>query len=160
MLRRMKGQHGFTLIELMIVVAIIGILAAIAIPNFLTYQAKAKQSEARVNLGGMFTTATSFFAEQNTFSVTPADSLGYKPSGKSNYDLYYGGVVATNKITPIAGGAGGGCGVSPTAAPLAAMSATGFTANAIGNIDGDPTCDEWEINDLRSMTNNRNDVLI
>ncbi len=53
MLKMLHSKKGFTLIELMIVVAIIGILAAIAIPNFLTYQLKSRQSEARTNLGGI-----------------------------------------------------------------------------------------------------------
>lgn len=53
MLKSLRSSKGFTLIELMIVVAIIGILAAIAIPNFLTYQLKSRQSEARTNLGGI-----------------------------------------------------------------------------------------------------------
>ena len=54
MLSMLKGKKGFTLIELMIVVAIIGILAAIAIPNFLKFQAKSKTSEAKTNLGAIF----------------------------------------------------------------------------------------------------------
>src|SRR5207248_4495780 len=60
MFSRMKGQKGFTLIELMIVVAIIGILAAIAIPNFLQYQMKARQTEARTNAMGIKTSMVSF----------------------------------------------------------------------------------------------------
>ena len=71
---KFKGQKGFTLIELMIVVAIIGILAAIAIPNFVAYQAKSKQSEAKVSLGAIFTSAVAFQAEsQNPQSYSPCD---------------------------------------------------------------------------------------
>ena len=164
MTSRIKGQQGFTLIELMIVVAIIGILAAIAIPNFLTYQARARQSEAKIGLGGIFTTAVSYFAEQNTW-VAAGNALGYKPAGTSRYDLYYGGTGAGNKITSTAGGAAVPCNVDLTAAAAAGVStgppvatATGFTAGAIGQIDGDTSCDEWGMNDVRTLLNNRNDV--
>ena len=60
MLSMLKGKKGFTLIELMIVVAIIGILAAIAIPNFLKFQAKSKMSEAKTNLGAIYTGQLSY----------------------------------------------------------------------------------------------------
>src|SRR2546426_12610948 len=73
MFKQFKGQKGFTLIELMIVVAIIGILAAIAIPNFLQYQMKSRQSEAKTNLQAIRTSSISFQAEKGCYVgiVTP-----------------------------------------------------------------------------------------
>ena len=67
MFKQLKGQKGFTLIELMIVVAIIGILAAIAIPNFLTYQMKSRQAEAKTNLQAIKTSEVAFQAERGCF---------------------------------------------------------------------------------------------
>ncbi|HSF67536.1 MAG TPA: prepilin-type N-terminal cleavage/methylation domain-containing protein [Nitrospiraceae bacterium] len=72
MLKAFRKQEGFTLIELMIVVAIIGILAAIAIPNFLQYQMKSRQSEAKTNLGAIRTSQLSFQAERGCYIGTPA----------------------------------------------------------------------------------------
>ena len=60
MFKALRKQEGFTLIELMIVVAIIGILAAIAIPNFLQYQMKSRQSEAKTNLMAIKTSEVSW----------------------------------------------------------------------------------------------------
>src|SRR2546422_8371587 len=163
MCNRIKGDQGFTLIELMIVVAIIGILAAIAIPNFMTYQAKARQSEAKVNLGGVFTTATSYFAENNTFSVPTADTLGYKPAGNVRYAIYYGGTGAANSVTvPAAQNkVATPCStVPPAVVPIPAGSAagvTGFTAGARGDIDSDSNPGEGGINHPRNPNNNKKD---
>ncbi len=71
MLKSLRSSKGFTLIELMIVVAIIGILAAIAIPNFLTYQLKSRQSEAKTNLQAIRTSMLSFQAEKGCYVAVP-----------------------------------------------------------------------------------------
>ena len=75
----MKKLHvrkgGFTLIELMIVVAIIGILAAIAIPNFLRFQLKAKSSEGKTNLAAIRTAEQSYYSEFGFYvSAEPSPS--------------------------------------------------------------------------------------
>jgi len=132
MITQLKERKGFTLIELMIVVAIIGILAAIAIPNFLRYQAKSKQSEAKVLLDGLFTSETSYFAEQNVYGIN-TNSIGWTPAGKVKY-------YSSRSIT-VHGG-----------------NTPGFTANARGNIDNDPTIDHWTLNEQRILSNITNDV--
>jgi type IV pilus assembly protein PilA len=67
MFKALRKQEGFTLIELMIVVAIIGILAAIAIPNFLQYQLKSRQAEAKTNLQAIKTSEVAFQAERGCY---------------------------------------------------------------------------------------------
>jgi type IV pilus assembly protein PilA len=58
-----QGQKGFTLIELMIVIAIIAILAAIAIPQFVSYRQKGYNTDAKAELKGFYTACQAYFAE-------------------------------------------------------------------------------------------------
>ena len=76
----LKGnQRGFTLVELMVVVAIIGLLAAVAIPNFKKFQAKTKTSEAKLQLAALYTAETSFNGDYDTYATCLSD-MGYDPS--------------------------------------------------------------------------------
>src|SRR5262245_6143058 len=62
-----RSRAGFTLIELMIVVAIVGILAAIAVPNFIRFQMRSKVSEATTNLAAIRVAELSISAADGTF---------------------------------------------------------------------------------------------
>ncbi len=89
-----KTKKGFTLIELMIVVAIIGILAAIAIPNFIKFQARSKQSEPKANLKALFVAQKSYFAEKDSFSPNVVD-IGFIPERGNRYAIANGGASTT-----------------------------------------------------------------
>lgn len=66
--RRHRSSRGFTLVELMIVVAVIGILASFAIPNFMRIQARVKQSEAKANLRALYVAQAGYFHEKDRFT--------------------------------------------------------------------------------------------
>lgn len=131
-MKTMKKSNGFTLIELMIVVAIIGILAAVAIPQFANYQRKSKTSEARINLAAISTSQIAYEAEHDQYvdcEASPSatvigskkqtwtggdgwDDIGWAPKDAKVYYSYL--VVADEAAAPIT-----------------------FEATATGDIDGD-----------------------
>jgi len=81
---KFKEKKGFTLIELLIVIGIIGILSVIAVPNFMKFQLKAKQSEPKINLSGLYTAQKGFFTEWGTYT-SHLEAVGWEPTGKLNY---------------------------------------------------------------------------
>ncbi len=114
-------KKGFTLIELMIVVAIIGILAAIAIPNFIKFQARSKQGEVKSNLKGVFTAQRSYYQEQDTYSSC-IRKIGFAPERGNRYHYKLNTTVRTDEE----------CGTDETRADAA-----GVTANTDGAILAD-----------------------
>lgn len=143
-----KFQRGFTLIELMIVVAIIGILAAIAIPNFTRFQAKSKQSEAKTNLKAVFTAAKSYFAERDSYGSTFND-IGFAAENGRRYAYGYG---ASDVIASQLGAA------VITTCTGASVQTTGFTSTACGNVDTDTVQDLWRVDANNTLVNTTDDV--
>ena len=151
-----KMQKGFTLIELMIVVAIIGILAAIAIPNFMRFQARARQSEAKVNLKGAFTATKSRLAE--TSATCGFCDWAPEKGARYKYHGWDGAAVVAGELLGGTGGDAAQCDGTLTAA-LQDGSVGTFTFGAVGNIDNDTVLyDCWNMNDYNDLINTLNDV--
>lgn len=126
----------------MIVVAIIGILAAIAVPNFMNFLAKTKRSEATYNLTAIYKCEISWFGEYNYFS-TKFSEIRWRPDGTIYY--YTFNVGDGSELYGLGQVAPGGMPISPGADPQS------FSACAWGNIDNDLTPDVWYINDRKEL---------
>jgi type IV pilus assembly protein PilA len=117
-LLKKKENEGFTLIELLVVIIIIGILSAIALPNFLNQTAKAKQSEAKQNVGVVNRTQTAYRAENaafaNSFDNLAIGTLtGSTGASTTNYSYTVSGgtdtasIIATARDTSLKAYSGG-----------------------------------------------------
>ena len=172
MILKKLTKRGFTLIELMIVVAIIGILAAIAIPNFIRFQARSKQSEAKTNLKALFTAQKAYFGERDQF-LTRGDTIGFAPEQSNRY--YYKLVGGTGNVWARPGPAPTATtgfnqisndtvrfpdsavsndatalgtapsGASTTAGVTGTCPNCGFVGTAVGNVDNDTILDMWYV---------------
>jgi type IV pilus assembly protein PilA len=161
-LKSLKRQDGFTLVELMVVVAIIGLLSAVAIPNFKKYQAKSKTTEAKLQLSALYTAETAFFSDYNMYGGCLA-YMGYNPATEVASRYYAVGfsdnknIIAAAAVTAAQNSglntvvASGGCDVTATITAGAEFFPAGkgigaaiiatvanMTANAAGAANG--TC--------------------
>ena len=170
-----KKSKGFTLIELMIVVAIIAILAAIAIPQYRKFQLKAKTAEAKTNIGAIRTCEEAYAAEHDQYyklSPAPSDSnikasprnwnettdgtsknfgtiIGFKPAGKVYFNY------AVDDISAY-GGKNFNSGSDLTATAITGVTDGAVTAHddtadiailAQGDLDGDNLDSMWGCTD-------------
>ena len=95
-----KNEKGFTLIELMIVIAIIGILAAIAIPQFSAYRTRSYNSAAQADLRNSATAQEAYYVDNQSYADAATDLTGsYGLTTSQNVDLTAQGTASTYTIS-------------------------------------------------------------
>jgi len=154
-------RTGFTLIELMVVVAIIAVLTMLALPTFNTFIAKAKRTEAYTNLHALYAAEKAYWAEHGTYTtqLSGPDGLGWQPTGyrgggeQENFYYTYG-VPGTEGINYFTG---------KLLAPASALGGgyadkDGFLIVAAGDIDNDGTLDIITIDQDNNIVVLQNDI--
>ncbi len=154
---------AFTLIELMIVVAIVAFLAAISVPHYFKYLAKARQAEVVMNLASLHTAEQAYFAQHGRYTTVlfGENGLGWKPEGykgggkKENFYYTYGFNISgaqegvhyfTGKLD-----------TSKEDLGDSGITEDGFIVKAAGNITKNKT-DVWMVNESRQIENIQNGI--
>jgi type IV pilus assembly protein PilA len=139
------ATRGFTLIELMIVVAILGILASVAIPNFSRFQLRSKAGEGKSNLAAIRTAEESYFAERGTYSAAAPNPAMNGGASKQPWGLAPTAAHGFNTVGFVPEGE-----IFYNYAVNAAMAGAGpaglldvFTADATSDLDGDGAQNAW-----------------
>ena len=174
----LKNNKGFSLIELMVAVAIIAILATIAIPSYQGFQAKARQKEGLALLNAYYVAAQATFAETGYYTgdfvstgFQPTGNLGYQVRAANGTDPMFGSfddacIVTSNACNAVAmnfmtwneiAPAGGGLGVAAPPAP--AITDITFTTTAGGVVRSGGMADFWSIDQNKVLLNTQDGLL-
>jgi type IV pilus assembly protein PilE len=130
----MKNSQGFTLIELVVAMVIVGILAAIAIPTYSNYTLKSHRTEAKAALLDAASLEERYFSTNNSYSSTPSD-LGYSGVVPFNVGNGYYQISAITVAAPTA----------PTGTTAGTPATYSITATAVGNQASDVSCATYTI---------------
>jgi type IV pilus assembly protein PilA len=155
-------KNGFTLIELMIVVAIVAFLAAVSVPSFSRFLAKAKRAEAYMNLSSLYAAQKAYWAEHGKYSdvLDGQGGIGWKPEGykgggqQENFYYTYGfssGAEGKNYFT-------GKLNAPASSLSLAKANTNGFTAVAAADIDGDGILDIITVDENNTIKVTQDDL--
>ena len=169
----LSNANGFSLVELMVVVAIIGILAGLGIPSMQKQIAKARQTEIKLHLSGIHTAEKAFYAEFNTYT-TDFGAMGFAPEGKCRYNAGFTTADTLARLNPGKGYPGALNNIFRVggAAPNVTLLAEGIAFNNWAGATADDNgykavgggtiyksrMDEWSIDHNKAMNNVGNGI--
>ncbi|MEE8417577.1 MAG: prepilin-type N-terminal cleavage/methylation domain-containing protein [candidate division Zixibacteria bacterium] len=136
--RKSGNSSGLTLIELMVVVVIISILAALAIPRFMTSASKSKQSEPKQLLKQIYGMQRAYFMLNDSYCLNGVSASATAPTA---FAIIHVEILTNARYTY-----------------TMAATVTTFTCTATANIDDDVAIDTWTINDAGQLINTIDDA--